>query len=260
MLKSYFKTPFSLLKRYTTAATANVIGGSSANAAHVTPNVIASGSQTIIQDAASRITQKPITSKKTFLLDYYKHVMDTHPLVLFAHYNNLNKNENNMIRALCKDNSSTLTVLRNSIFKVYLRNSQRTDPASPVKSEEKSLLIKNHPLNQYLKGPTCCIAFKELNPAALNNLFTVLKKHQDKLFVIGAKLDNESLDLEKILKIKDLPSKNVLQQQLLGVLHMLSGAGLVNTLEMASSKNLYLTLKSHEQELEKEGKESESKE
>ncbi|KAH3902106.1 mitochondrial 54S ribosomal protein uL10m SCDLUD_001919 [Saccharomycodes ludwigii] len=200
---------------------------------------------------AQRLTIKPLLSRKTLLVDTYKDLMDKSPLVLFAHYNNLNKTENKLFRDLIQKNNGKLTVLRNNLFKVYLKNSKFEDPC--FKGNDKKKIFKNHPLLPLFKGPTCAISFTEVEPANVKALFTALKKHNDKLFIIGARLDNNEqvLDLDKLNEFKELPNKSALQQQLLGLLHILSGAGLVNTLEMAGTKNLYLTLKSHENHIKK---------
>ncbi|MCQ5137606.1 hypothetical protein NE628_15560, partial [Coprococcus eutactus] len=63
----------------------------------------------------------------------------------------------------------------------------------------------------------------------------VLQSAQDKLMVIGAKVENEVLNVENINTFKTLPTKAEMQSQLVSVLQMLCGLGLVRTLENSSN-------------------------
>lgn len=199
---------------------------------------------------AERVTAKPIDSRKTFLVDSYKHLMEKNSVVLFLHYNNLLKHEDHHYRSQIEQLGGKLTILRNNLFKLYLKNSHLEDPCAPVKSKNQS---KRHPLLPLFKGPTAAIAFPETNPKDVANVLKLLEKAQDKLFVVGAKVETESYDLAQLNKYKLLPDKTALQGQLLGLLHTLSGAGLVKTLESAS-QSLYLTLSSHRDNVKSEGK------
>ncbi|CCE62353.1 hypothetical protein TPHA_0C01980 [Tetrapisispora phaffii CBS 4417] len=188
-----------------------------------------------------RKTVKPIDSRKTFLMDSYKNMMEKSSVVLFLHYNNLLKQEDDFFRFQVKANGGTLKKLRNGVFGAYLRASHLEDPCMPLKKGDKN---NNHPLLPLLKGSTAAIVFDETDSVAVSKILKILQRHQDKLFVIGAKVENSVFDIEKLNKFKDLPSKAQLHSQLLGLLHALSGVGLVNTLENAS-KTLYMTLQSH---------------
>lgn len=194
-----------------------------------------------LASSASRVTSKPLQSRKTSLIDSYKRLMETNPVVLFAHHNNLLKQENNHFRSEIQKLGGKMTVVRNNLFQVYLKNSHLPDPCAPVKSTEQN---KQHPLLPLFKGPTAAIAFDETDPAKVAKLLKLLERVADKLFVIGAKVETEIYDTEKLNHFKTLPSKPELQAQLMGLLHVLSGAGLVRTLE-AGSQTLYMTLQSH---------------
>ncbi|SCU81235.1 LAMI_0B05314g1_1 [Lachancea mirantina] len=198
-----------------------------------------------------RVTVKPADSRKTFLIDSYKDLMDKNPVVLFAHHNNLIKQENAHFRALVKDLGGRMTVIRNDLFQVYLRNAHLPDPCAPVR---RKLQNRAHPLSRLFQGPTAAISFPETNPAQVGKLLKQLEKSSDKLFIVGAKVESEAMDLAKLNQFKLLPTKPELQSQLLGLLHILSGAGLVRTLE-AGSQALFLTLSSHHDHMS-EGKET----
>ncbi|QLL34815.1 hypothetical protein HG536_0H01900 [Torulaspora globosa] len=203
-------------------------------------------------DAAGRVTVKPADSRKTFLIDSYKHLMEANPVVLFVHYNNLLKNEDQHYRSLVKQNGGKLTMLRNGVFGAYLKNSHAADPCGPISRKERN---RNHPLLPLFKGPTAAISFPETSPASVAKILKVLEKAQDKLFVVGAKVEAEVYDVASLNQFKTLPGKTELQAQLVGLLNVLGGAGLVRTLE-AGSQTLYLTLSSHhESRSSKTGKE-----
>lgn len=194
--------------------------------------------------SSARVTVKPLHSRKTFLMDYYKHIMENNSLVLFAHHNNLLKQETAYFRYEIQQLGGHFTLVRNNLFKVYLRNSHR-DPCAPVPRNEQNW---NHPLLPLFKGPTAAITFPETDPSKVTKLLKILGKSQNELLIIGARIENKVCDLAELNKFKSLPSKPELQSQLTGLLHILSGAGLVKTLE-TNSQILYLTLKSHEENI-----------
>ncbi|CDO94428.1 unnamed protein product [Kluyveromyces dobzhanskii CBS 2104] len=200
---------------------------------------------------AIRKTVKPVDSRKTFLIDTYKHLMEKNPVMLFCHHNNLTKGENAHFREEINKVGGKLTILRNNLFQVYLRNAQNTDPAAPIRRSEQNW---KHPLLPFFKGPTAAISFSETDPAKVKKVMKLLEKAQDKLFIIGAKVENDAYDMRQLSTFKDLPTKTQMQSELLGLLHVLSGAGLVQTLE-AGSNMLYLTLKSHEDNINPNKKE-----
>lgn len=195
----------------------------------------------LASEQPSRKTVKPLDSRKTFLIDTYKHLMEKSSMVLFVHYNNLSKTEDHHFRFKIKQTGGKLTKVRNNLFEVYLRNSHLPDPCGFVRRKEQNW---KHPLLPLLKGPTATITYEDTNPQQIARLLKTLQTAQDKLLVIGAKVENEVLDVEKINTSKTLPTKPEMQSQLVSVLQMLSGLGLVRTLEKGSNA-LYLTLKSH---------------
>ncbi|GMM34780.1 mitochondrial 54S ribosomal protein YmL11 [Saccharomycopsis crataegensis] len=197
--------------------------------------------------AVKRNTFKPLDSRKTFLIDSYASLMRHNQLVLFAHRNNLVKNDDDLFRSQIKQLGGELVVINNSLMKVYLRSEKDEDPA------DAQTTLKNkrnkHPLFSVLNGPTAAIAFKENDPSKIKQLYKVLKAAKEKLFVVGAKVDDDFYSLDKLDTYKDLPSKPELQAQLVGLLNILGGYGLTRTLESASNV-LHLTLKSHHDNVE----------
>ncbi|AGO14050.1 AaceriAGR193Cp [[Ashbya] aceris (nom. inval.)] len=195
--------------------------------------------------ATARKTVKPLTSRKTLLIDQYKQLMETNPLAVFLHYNNLLKTEDAHFRGEIQKLGGRLTVVRNRLFQVYLRKSRHADPAAHVSPREQDW---GHPLLPLFKGPTAVVTFPETDPQAVAKLLKLLERAQDKMFIVGARAESEVFDVARLNDFKQLPSKSTLQSQLLGVLHVLSGAGLVRTLE-SGSQTLYMTLKGREKQL-----------
>ncbi|CCD25149.1 mitochondrial 54S ribosomal protein uL10m NDAI_0E03320 [Naumovozyma dairenensis CBS 421] len=192
-----------------------------------------------------RVTVKPLNSRKTFLIDYYKHLMESNSVILFLHYNNLLKQEDHFFRAQVKQTGGTLTKIRNRLFQVYLKNSKREDPCAPLNGD-KCQLLTNHPLLPIFKGPTAAITFKESIPVNILKLSKVLEKakSQDKLFIIGAQIDGQTFTLKDIKDYQMLPSKEQLNVQLVQILQSLSGVSLVQLLQSAPV-GLVSNLESH---------------
>lgn len=181
-------------------------------------------------------------SRKTYLINRYKYLLESSSIVLLAHHNNLVKADEHSLRIQVKEAGGELTILRNRLLLAYLKAENEKYPASEEAHRRTKAL--DHPLKPYLVGPTAMITIKENNPQIVAKILKSLKAANEKLFVVGARVENNIFDLAEVNRFKDLPSKEQLQSELAGLLTVLSGAGLVQTLE-AASKHLYLTLESH---------------
>lgn len=186
-------------------------------------------------------------SRKTYLINRYKYLLSDAQIVLFAHHNNLLHNEVNAYRDQIRSFGGDLTVVRNNLLKAYLRAENEAEPAS-VEAHEKTKRVK-HPLSQLLTGPTAIITIKENNPAIVNKIVKFINSTNEKLFIVGARIENNVFDVAKINQFKDLPTLEQLHAQLAGMLTLLSGAGLVQVLQSAS-QHLYLTLDSHKKNID----------
>lgn len=195
-----------------------------------------------------RDTFKGVFTRKTFLIDYYKHLNESNNIVLYCHHNNLNKVDNARVRLELNAAGAKLVYLRNSLYRAYLRGSDHADPA--LKAAREQLMDVVHPLSPLLKGPTAVIAINETDPTVVKQVLKTLKSVNEKLFVIGARVETLVYDLAQVDLFKDLPTKPQLQGQLAGLLTILGGAGLVRTLELAST-HLYLTLDTRKDDMAK---------
>ncbi|KAI5955054.1 hypothetical protein KGF54_001615 [Candida jiufengensis] len=199
------------------------------------------------QKFISRKTEKPLFSRRTYLIDLYKYLNDSNEILLFIHHNNLNKNENTKFRQDLKKHDSKLTMIKNSIYKTYLRSSNEIDPA--LIGNNKKNHKNTHKIDSLFVGPTAIISIPKCEPSIVLQISKLIKSMNEKIIIIGAKIDQNSfLDSKEIDEFKNLPNKETLQSQLVGLLTMLGGAGLVRTLETPGNM-LYLTMEAREKDL-----------
>lgn len=198
-----------------------------------------------------RKTTKHLLLRKTFLVDLYKHLNDESDIVLYCHHNNIPKADNIKIRLQLKNLGVQLTFVRNSVYKVYLRSAHEEDPALHTNTLKNKQV--EHPLAPLLNGPTAIITIKKCDPPTVEQVLKVLKSMNEKLFLIGARVESSIYDTEQIGQFKDLPLKEQLQGQLAGLLSLLGGAGLIRTLESAGT-HLYLTLDQRRKDIDPEEK------
>lgn len=197
---------------------------------------------------ARNVVKKPET-RKTYLVDKYTGILRQNPIILAVHNNTLLKSENNTIRSQILKAGGRLIVTRSNLFKVALRGLQHKDPAS--KAANRKHKSTKHPLSNLFYGPTSVIVFPELNPKAVDDVVRILDKSGEKLVLLGGMVDGQSLNRTKIDEFKQLPTLEQLRSELAGVLSVLGGAGLVQTLE-APSKMLYLTMDERRKQIENE--------
>ncbi|KAF6071475.1 hypothetical protein FOB64_001208 [Candida albicans] len=184
----------------------------------------------------TRQTEKPLFSRKTYLIDFYKHLYDNNEILLFVHHNNLNKSDNKRYRQELSNREQTYMLLNLNKDKV-------------------------HDLDPLLAGPTAIITIPKSDPQVVTSVMKVLKSANERLLLIGAKIENNVMNLDEINQFKTLPTKESLQGQLVGLLTMAGGAGLVRTLE-TPGKVLYLNLDQRKKDMEgpKQEEKTENKE
>lgn len=194
----------------------------------------------------NRKTTKHVLLRKTFLVDYYKHLNDNNEIVLYAHHNNLLKNDTLRVRADLKKAGAQLTYVRNNLYNVYLRSAHEEDPALHKNTLRNKKV--QHPLALLLNGPTAVITIPLCDPSVVAQVLKVLKSAGEKLFLIGGRIEASVYSVSQVDEFKTLPTKDQLQGQLAGLLTVLGGAGLVRTLESTGSM-LYLTMGQREKDL-----------
>ncbi|QFZ27098.1 putative 54S ribosomal protein [Clavispora lusitaniae] len=210
---------------------------------------------TPIYSINDRKTTKHVLSRKTFLVDYYKHLNDTNDIVLYVHHNNLVKNDNVKVRSDFQKLGVKMTYIRNRLYDVYLRSSHEEDPALH-KNTLKNKKVQ-HPLSVLLNGPTAVITIPKCEPSVVEQVMKILKQAGEKLILIGARIETSIYNIDDLDKFKSLPNKEQMQSQLAGLLTVLGGAGLVRTLE-SNGTMLYLTLEQRRKDQDPSSEEQEN--
>lgn len=188
--------------------------------------------------AVSRQTIKPLSSRKTFLVDTYAHLVRSNAVVLALHNSTLLLNEDRLLRAELLKAGAKLTVVRSSLMRVALRGLNAADPAALAKADG----VK-HPLLSVFTGPSAVVTLPSLDPAAVDRVVQIIDKSQNKLILLAGLVRGiegavfrEDLDV-----LRKLPTLPELHAQLAGVLTVLGGAGLTQTLQ-STPQMLALTI------------------
>lgn len=176
-----------------------------------------------------RRTLKPLNSRKTLLIDLYKHNTETHPLIIYLHYKSLPKDVQAGLNTCASKSNASFTVIRNNLYKVYLSLAHMPDPCAKVKRKNRAM---DHPLLPIFKGPSAAMFLKDMDPKQVKSILRYIDIHGEaNLEVVGAKIGDELVvGSDKLKQFSLLPSLEGLHGQLLSVLT--SGAsGLVNMLQ-----------------------------
>lgn len=203
--------------------------------------------------SAARETLKPVASRKTYLIDTYTKMLRESPILLVLHNNTLKKNENADFRSNIVKAGGRLSVVNHSLFKVALRGLDSPDPASKTAAKEHRWT--KHPLADLFSGPTAVITVPELEPKAVADIVKLVDRTNERMILLGGRVDGSVLSRPEIDHFKEMPSLPEMRAQLAGVLTVLGGAGLVQTLQSATN-TLYLTLDARKKDME--GGDSES--
>ncbi|KAK7204867.1 hypothetical protein BZA70DRAFT_186835 [Myxozyma melibiosi] len=210
-------------------------------------------------EEAVRKTVKHIDSRKTYLIDRYAYLLRNRPVQIYVQHNNFRKDDSFNVRSQFKKLGVQYTVLNTALFKVTLRGIQHPDPASWEARRKYRWPKKRdmHPAMRLVEGPTAVLSFEGLDPALIGSAVEVVEKSGGRLVLMGAVIENKLFSGEELDAVKNLGSFDQVRAELAGVLEVLRGAGLVNTLSSAST-GLYLTLEARKQQLE-EGNGEEAK-
>lgn len=186
----------------------------------------------------SRQTIKPINSRKTYLVDTYVHLLRSNAVVLALHNSTLLLNEDRILRGELFKAGAKLTFVRSSLMRVALRGLNSPDPAALPKKEGVQ-----HPLLPVFTGPSAVVTLPSLDPAAVDKVVQIIDKSQNKLVLLAGLVQGiegavfrEDLDV-----LRTLPTLKELHAQLAGILTVLGGAGLTQTLQ-STPQMLTLTI------------------
>lgn len=192
-------------------------------------------------------TMKKPDARKTLLVNEYTRIFRKSPIILITHNSMLPKAESEAVRNQIKAAGARLTATRSALVKVALRGLEHEDPAS--KEANKLYRKAEHPLMPYFRGHTAIVTIDELDPRKTAAVVKILDKMGEKMLLLGAYIDGMTMDRGTVDEFKTLPTMDELRANLAGVLSILGGAGLVQTLQATSNK-LYLTLESRKEDMQ----------
>jgi large subunit ribosomal protein L10 len=139
-------------------------------------------------------------TQKTELLDKYKDILKNKVGYFLVSSDKTDTPTVSKLKSQLKDISSNYTVVKNSIFKVALQETEQ-----PIQTQE-------------LDGPTAVIYFDE-DPTAPAKLIKQLQKETELLSAKGGVYEGEFLSEEKVMQLAEIPSREVLLSQLVGTMN-----------------------------------------
>lgn len=138
-------------------------------------------------------------SQKTELLEKYKEILQSKEGYFLINSDKADTQTTTGLKIQLKDVGANLAVVKNSIFKVAL---QETD----------------QPLNtQTFDGPTAIIYFDE-DPTAPAKLVKEIQKKTPLFDARGGVYEGEFLTAEKVMQLAEIPSREILLGKLLGTM------------------------------------------
>jgi large subunit ribosomal protein L10 len=166
--------------------------------------------------------------KKEQYVEAYVEQLAKSPVIVLTEYRGTTVQQIQRLRGQMREHNAGVQVVKNSLMAIALRQAGLSAP------------------QEYLVGPTAVVYLPEDVATAAKALFDSIKD-LDKIKVRGAILDGQVLDAEGARKLRELPSKNEVRAQLLGVIQG-PASELVRTLE-APANELYRTLQAPLREL-----------
>ncbi|HRI55478.1 MAG TPA: 50S ribosomal protein L10 [Anaerolineae bacterium] len=166
--------------------------------------------------------------KKEQYVEAYVEQLAKSPAIVLTEYRGTTVQQIQRLRGQMREHNAGVQVVKNSLMAIALRQAGLPAP------------------QEYLVGPTAVVYLPEDVATAAKALFDSIKD-LDKIKVRGAILDGQVLDAEGARKLRELPSKNEVRAQLLGVIQG-PASELVRTLE-APANELYRTLQAPLREL-----------
>lgn len=191
---------------------------------------------------AARDMFKKQESRKTYLMDRYTHMLRTKSVFLVFHQNAQLYRDQSAIKAAIRAAGGEHNTIATSLMRATLRGLESADPLSKEANASHKETV--HPLSQLFKGSASVVTFDTLDPRAVENVLKLTDKTVDRMLLVGAFVNGETLSLDEVNVLKKLPSMSDLHAQLAGLLTVLGGGQLTQTLE-APGKLLYLNLDQH---------------
>ncbi|KAF0449271.1 mitochondrial ribosomal protein subunit l11 [Gigaspora margarita] len=138
-----------------------------------------------------------------YLFNLYYEQLHFNRLFFIVQHNNLNVQEQIIIRRDLKYLGADITMIRGSVLNAVIR---------------QSVIYQN--LAPLIVGPVAMISSnvsEEKNPKLVSDILNIINK-QKKLLLMGGKLDSSLLNVEDIERMAKLPNKKQLQTEIVGLL------------------------------------------
>ncbi|CAG8684660.1 5458_t:CDS:1 [Racocetra persica] len=138
-----------------------------------------------------------------YLFNLYYEQLHSNRLFFIVQHNNLNVQEQIIIRRDLKYTGADITMIRGSVLNAVIR---------------QTVIYQN--LSPLIVGPTAIISSnisEEENPKLVSDILNIINK-QKKLLLMGGKMDSSLLNVEDIERMAKLPNKKQLQAEIVGVL------------------------------------------
>lgn len=192
-------------------------------------------------------------SRKTYLMDRYTHMLRTKSVFLVFHQNAQMYRDQATLKASIRAAGGDHSTVASSLMRATLRGLESEDPLSKQANADHKNTV--HPLSQLFNGSASVVTFDSLDPRAVENVLKLTSKVGDRMLLVGAFVNGQTMSIDEVDVLKKLPSMGDLHAQLAGLLTVLGGGQLVQALE-APGKLLYLNLDQHAKgETEGESKE-----
>ncbi|KAG5360663.1 54S ribosomal protein L11 [Yarrowia sp. B02] len=191
---------------------------------------------------AARDMFKKQASRKTYLMDRYTHMLRTKSVFLVFHQNAQMYRDQAGLKSAIRAAGGEHSTVATSLMRATLRGLETEDPLSKQANAEHKDTI--HPLAQLFKGSASIVSFDSLDPRAVEAVLKLTEKTGDRMLLVGAFVNGQTMSIDEVNVLKKLPSMADLHGQLAGLLTVLGGGGLVQALE-APGKLLYLNLDQH---------------
>ncbi|OZJ03480.1 hypothetical protein BZG36_02748 [Bifiguratus adelaidae] len=156
-----------------------------------------------VRSYATVSSQSVVTTRRQYLFDKYRTLLQSNRFLLILQHNNLTVAELAKLRHdLAQYSNTELLVVRNGLFSASLKQ-------SPFEN-----------LSPLVLGPTSVLASNISDadhPTAIKDLINALSK-QKKLVLLGGRLDNRLLNYQDLDRLTQIPGQQQLYAELLGLL------------------------------------------
>lgn len=139
-------------------------------------------------------------TQKTELLEKYKELLKGKTGYFLVSSDKSNTPTVSKLKLQLKDANANYTVVKNSIFKVALQETEQ-----PLQTQE-------------IDGPTAIIYFDE-DPTKPAKLIKQIQKETELFEAKGGVFEGEFLTEEKVMQLADIPSREVLLSRLVGTMN-----------------------------------------